>query len=272
VDGYFSDEIATMKKNEITWLLILALWAAAPHAASSQVAPTPVTPAPAAPPRMGVVIVVSGVCDDTDISDNLPQILFDRKLPLAIHTIRWCRWGVPGKDHKDSDARAKAASRLANYVKNYRALCPREKIYLIGHSDGTHIILSATDSLPANSVDRIVFMASTVSYSYDLRQALRCSRGGSDAIFSKQDNVVTNCIDHFGTADGRSVQAAGESGFAILPPAHPDAGLYRKLRQYCWDECMAWTGHRGGHNDFQCIGFLDAYVVPLMLSGDGLLK
>jgi pimeloyl-ACP methyl ester carboxylesterase len=242
------------------WVLILGLWLSSDRSAHAQPALGTYSP-----PRIGIVFVINGSGDATSISDNFAQIFPARDVPLAIYTIRWCRHARLAKDHADYDAQIMAASRLAHLVADYRAAHPDEKIFLISHSAGAHVLLEAMNLLPPNSVDRIILMASSVSYSYDLRSALRCSRGGIDALFSTEDRLVALGSELMGTADKKQVQPAGEVGFGVPSPTHPDAGLYANLRQYRWHPGLAWTGHRGGHSGFTCLGFLDACVLPMML-------
>jgi pimeloyl-ACP methyl ester carboxylesterase len=217
------------------------------------------------PVRAGVVVVLNGSGDYMTLSDNLEQIFCARKIPLAVYTLRWSRWSLGGKDHQDYEGQVMAAARLANYVGNYRATFPREKIYLIGHSTGNHVLLAATPLLPPQSVERIVLLAPTVSYRYNIRSALLSSRCGVDSLYSKGDQIVMLARENYGTADRRDELCAGEIGFAVPPPAHPDACHYKNLRQCCWNPTMEWTGHHGGHGGFIQACYLDAYVRPLLL-------
>jgi pimeloyl-ACP methyl ester carboxylesterase len=218
--------------------------------------------------RAGTIFVVNGSGDSTTLSENCTEIIREHRFPLATYTLRWCQWADGPKDHCDYDAQIRGARRLADCIIRYRAAHPGEQIYLIGHSAGVHVILEAANQLPPDSVDRIVLLASSVSYCYDLRNALRCSREGIDAMYSKEDQVVALGSELLGTADNQFVKPAGAVGFLVPPPTDPDACLFAKLRQYRWHPNIAWTGHWGGHSGFTCHGFLDAYVFPKMLSNN----
>jgi pimeloyl-ACP methyl ester carboxylesterase len=232
---------------------------------AASTAATAQTPPPI-PSRQGIIFVVDGAGGSSDLAKGLAKILADRCAPFTVQSIRWCKHDWATTNHKDFDARIHAARTLAGCIAAHRAVYPQEKIVLIGNSTGTHVVLAATEMLPADSVERIVVMASTVSAGYDLRPALRCSRDGVVALFSREDNVVAVAGDAFGTADRRhDVQVAGENGFAVPRPSHPDADLFRKLRQVAWDPSMEWTGHLGGHAGFLRPRFVSAYVVPLLL-------
>lgn len=216
--------------------------------------------------KLGILFVVDGSGDDTSIADNMPPILHMRGVPLAVHSIRWCRHGLPAKDHRDHAAHLDHAGRLASKIAWYRATYPNEKIHVIGHSAGTHVVLAAMHSVPPGSVDRIVLTGPTVSQLHDLRPALRASRGGIDVFFSSEDQVAQLAQEFVGNADRLPGRSAGETGFVIPPPTEPDAHLYRNLRQYRWTPDWRAFGHRGGHLDFPTARFLDSAVLPTMLS------
>jgi pimeloyl-ACP methyl ester carboxylesterase len=216
--------------------------------------------------RIGVVVCANGAGGDTSMSANLGEIIAARGIPLAVHTIYWSRFEAPVKDHLDEDGMEAGGRRMANYARNYRAAFPAERIFLLGHSDGTSIVLRAADRLPPAAVDRIVLLAASVSWKYDLRQALRSSCGGVDAMISPLDRLLYTAATEVGTADRKWISAAGEVGFGLLPPNHPDCYLYQNLRQYRWNPLYPWIGHRGGHVDYTYLAFLEAHVLPFFLA------
>jgi pimeloyl-ACP methyl ester carboxylesterase len=203
------------------------------------------------------------------VSENIAEVIAARRYNLSIMTLHWCRYNQMVKDHMDYPGQLAGARRLADHLACLRAACPERKLYVIGHSAGTHVVLVAAGMLPPGIIDRIVLLAPSVSYCFDLRAALRCSREGIDCFFSTQDQLVSIGAEYYGTADRKMTLTAGEVGFARLPPEHPDAPLYCKLRQYPWNRSMVWTGHKGGHYGFTGARFLDAYVVPMMLCPSG---
>jgi pimeloyl-ACP methyl ester carboxylesterase len=155
-----------------------------------------------------------------------------------------------------------AAAVLAERVVRSRQQTPQDKVYLIGHSAGAHVVLLAGEMLPAGYVERIVLIAPAVSHRYDLRRALSCSRHGIDSFHSGRDFMVAGAM-LVGTADGQVGQAAGKIGFTPVPASEPDGALYLNLRQHAWNENMAQTGHHGGHFGMARGNFLQTYVAPL---------
>jgi pimeloyl-ACP methyl ester carboxylesterase len=226
---------------------------------------------PAGQPASGLdmVFIINGSAAGTSVTENLTTVIAKHRLAMNTDTIAWCRWGSQVGDHTDYWAQVYAANCLAGKIADYHARWPKSKIYLIGHSAGTHITLLAAGKMPPNTIERVVLLAPSVSTFFDLRPALRASRKGIDCYFSFDDNLVSVGTWKFGTADGLFVKSAGEIGFTPLPPNVPDASLYQKVHHFPWAPEMEWTGHRGGHYGPTSEGFLDFYVLPVML-GHGL--
>jgi pimeloyl-ACP methyl ester carboxylesterase len=143
---------------------------------------------------------------------------------------------------------------LACRVNAYLEQCPHARIYLIGHSAGTAVILAACACLPPGSVTRVILLAPSVSCSYDLRPALLAAYEGVDAFYSHRD-MVSLSMSVAPTADLRwFVGAAGYSGFRSA--CGEDAALYANLRQY--PNCY------GGHFHCNQAAFLRDHVIPLL--------
>lgn len=223
----------------------------------------------AQPTRTGIIFIVNGSGDNTSITDNIGPVLHHRCVPLAVHTLRWCPTGTPAFDHLGYEAQMESAAKLADRIATYRALYPKEKIYVVAYSAGTHVALAAARKLPADSVDRIVLMAPNVSRYHDLRPALRASRGGIDHFYSGEDQVASIFVDSLGNGDRLPGLGAGEVGFSPPPPGCPDAHLYQKLRQHRWNPHWRTWGHHGGHAGFTRETFLDAVLLPTLLADGG---
>jgi pimeloyl-ACP methyl ester carboxylesterase len=222
-------------------------------------------PAPGPGGGLDIIFVINGSAAGTSVTENLTSVIAKHRLAINTDTIAWCRWGSQIQDHTDYWAQIYAANCLAAKIADYHARWPKSKIYLIGHSAGTHITLLAAGKMPPNTLERVVLLAPSVSTCFDLRPALRASRKGIDCYYSFDDNIVAVGTWKFGTADRLFVKSAGEIGFTRLAPNLPDAGLYQKLHQFRWTPEMAWTGNRGGHYGPTSEGFLDFYVLPVML-------
>ena len=135
-------------------------------------------------------------------------------------------------------------------------------MFVVAHSAGAVVALTAAERLPAGAVDRIILLAPAVSPGYDVRQALKASRHGVDVFYSSTD-MMSRGLALTGTADGSNVPSAGANGFA-----DPQGAGSSSLRQYGYTREMSRTGHLGGHYGWTKIGFLRDYVVPMLAAGD----
>ena len=216
----------------------------------------------------GIIFVANGSGDSTQVTENLCDVLSVTKWPLKVATTRWSGFGGPSRDHNDVARHRGFGLLMACRIKEAQKACPGAKIYLMGHSSGTHVVLAAAESLPPGSVDRIVLLAPSVSCTYDLRRALKTSREGIDVYYSLHDGVLDFAGDAFGTADGiRDVPAAGQVGFRCPPKSVPGAQLYLQLRQYPWRPGVYdATCNQGYHYGPTNYNFLRLVVLPNMVS------
>ncbi len=217
---------------------------------------------------VGVVFVANGSGDFRTLSTNLGRVGAETSTPLQIETVLWshgfCRYIT---DHVDHANHFTQGVRLASDVTAYRQACPGRAVYLIGHSAGCAVVLAAAERLPADSVDRLILLAPSVCVSYDLRPALRTARCGIDVFHSDEDSVILGLgMKIVGTADHSCRTAAGQYGFRPVIACPADAVLYGRLRQHPWDPVVAWSGNGGGHYGSNQVGFLRAYLLPLLVA------
>jgi pimeloyl-ACP methyl ester carboxylesterase len=219
-----------------------------------------------APPAM--IFVANGSGDSTSVTENLGMVIADARLPFRVNTVRWTSYGGSAQDHKHVANHRYFGGLMAARVEDFRKHCPAVRVYLMGHSSGTHVVLAAAECLPPGSIERIVLLAPAVSCSYDLRQAIKATRSGIDVYYSPLDQVLDNAVVSFGTADGvRGTSAAGQVGFRGPPHTVPDANLYGLVRQYPYDPALyEGTGHQGGHNGPTRVAFLRLVALPNMLT------
>jgi pimeloyl-ACP methyl ester carboxylesterase len=206
-----------------------------------------------------IVFIANGSGDSTSVSDNLAMVR-GAGSPLSLQTVPWCRTGVMWIDYKDLNAQLQLAGHLAHCVQAIRHSGTPCKIVFIGHSAGTHVVLAAAEKLPPASIERIVLLSSSLSYSYDLSCALRATVHGIDNFYSGYDGLLPN-TDKLGTTDGRYTISGGLIGFR--PPPAADIGAYGNLRQYGWHEAMPG---QGGHYVWTQPYNLRAYIMPLLLN------
>jgi pimeloyl-ACP methyl ester carboxylesterase len=196
----------------------------------------------------------------------LRQTVIRDQVPLEVHSFHWthgyCRI-VSDQMHASHVRRE--GRRLADLVQSCRAESPDRPIYLVGHSAGCGVVLTAAEELPPGSVERVVLLAPAVSVKHDLRPVLACACQGVDVFYSHHDWVCLGIgVLVAGTTDRCWTLAAGKVGFQPVAFGPEDEALFRKLRQYPWDASLSWTGHKGGHYGPYQPGFLRTFVLPLL--------
>ncbi len=217
-------------------------------------------------PQRDVLFVVPGTGNSPSLPNNMRQLVAEERLPLFVESFEWTHGsGRYVIDQIDYDNIRCKGRELAGQISAYRQMCPDARIYVVAHSAGSAVVLNAAESLPPNSVTRIVFLAPAVSEGADLRCALRASQQGIDAFISERDRWVLGAATGvLGTADRQKAAAAGRVGFRPVVCTPEDAALYEKLRQHPWERCVVWTGNTGGHTGAYQPAFLRAYVLPLL--------
>src|SRR5882724_5974600 len=187
--------------------------------------------------RPGVVVTVEGIGGVDLLPRTANTSLHKVGLPHEVRNFRWSHGtGRFLIDLQDTQHLIKKADELAQYLIRVRAEAPERPLYVVAKSAGTGLTLFALGQVPPGTVDRAILISSAVSPSFDLRQALRGTRGEIVAFHSRNDQVVLNWgTSHFGTADRYYGPSAGLRGF--VPPADLDQEgreLYRRLVQVAW--------------------------------------
>jgi len=158
--------------------------------------------------------------------------------------------------------REEAAKVAAIITKLYRD-DPRRKIYLTGHSGGTGIAVWALERLPDDvQVESLLLLASALSPTYDLSDALRHVRGKAVALSSTYDPVLGIGTRMFGTIDGVKTDAAGRVGFQRPPGA--DEAQYAKLVEVPYDRAWIELSHIGDHIGMMMRPFAREILAPLV--------
>lgn len=198
-------------------------------------------------------------------STALERAVADACLPLEVVVVEWSQGSVVA-DHTDWEHAQEQGCRLAERIASYHQAHPSQAIYLVAHSAGSGVALTAAAAVPPNVVNRIVLLAPSVSTEYDLRPALRGTKDGIDVFYSRRDVFSLGFGVRFvGTSDGgQGCQAAGRFGFQAQAETPEDELLYAKLRQYPWDRCQARAGNPGFHSGARRPRFLHEFVLPLL--------
>ncbi len=217
--------------------------------------------------QRGMIFVANGAGGWHATSDTLHEAVTAEHVPLGVTAVEWSHGqGRFLADEMDAPYAREAGAQLAAQIAAYLSSYPNGDVYLVGHSAGSAVVLSAAAHLPAGSVERVILLAPSVSADYDLRDALRATRSGIDVFYSRRDRAYLGVgVAIVGTADGCwGCAAAGRVGFRPVIETPADKQLYAKLHQHGWDEQIAWTGNHGGHYGCHEAKHVRAYVLPLL--------
>lgn len=163
---------------------------------------------------------------------------------------------------QDYKCNQRRAGELARQLVLWRKSHPQTRLYLVGFSGGTGIILFTCAKLPEDfAIERVVFLASGLSPGADLTPLLRRSRRGLVNFHSAGDTVMLrDFTTRHGTMDRQYGPAAGFQGFH----APRDAALAAKLTQIAWTAAMKSEGHGGDHIGPLAAPFVRRRVLPLL--------
>jgi pimeloyl-ACP methyl ester carboxylesterase len=216
----------------------------------------------------GIIFAVDGAGGFLATSKAVTQVVAEDHLSMEVVPVEWSHgYGRFVADQVCWTYTQECGCKLAQEITAYHQSFPQAKIFLIAHSAGSGVAITAAEALPPDSIDRIVLLSPSVSSDYDLRPALRAAREGVDVFYSRRDVAQLGVgIALLGTVDRCwGCAAAGRVGFQPQVQCPEDSVLYGKLRQHPWDPALAWTGNRGGHEGSRQPDFLRAFVLPLLL-------
>lgn len=215
--------------------------------------------------QSGVVFAINGSGTLEITSTALERAVAKACLPLEVVTVEWSQGSVVA-DHTDWQHAQEEGCKLADQIATYRQAHPGHAIFVVAHSAGSGVGLTAAAAVPPGTVNRIILMAPSVSIDYDLRPALRGTRDGIDVFYSRRDVFSLGFgVGFLGTSDGgQGCQAAGRFGFRYEAETPEDEVLYAKLRQHPWERCQARFGNHGFHSGTSRPRFLATYVLPLL--------
>ncbi len=221
---------------------------------------------PAAPPvRPGVVFVVGGIGGFDILGPSARWAFPHAGLPHEVREFVWTHgWGQMFKDLQDVRHLLRKAAELAAEIRRVKEKDPACLVYLVAKSGGTGLVLAAAEQLPPQTLERIVLLSAAVAPSYDLRAALRATRGQIVSFYSKHDRFILGWgTNQFGTVDRQYGPGAGLCGFR-LPPGltGQDFNLYDRLVEIPWEPRMISEGYTGTHFGTSLPAFLEKEVAP----------
>ncbi len=219
-------------------------------------------------PRPGVVFLVGGV-GGIDLMGPAARWAFRCVgVPHDMVPFVWTTGaGRLLRDLQDTRNLTARADELAALICRLKSEDPTRPVYVVGHSGGTGLALAAVERLPGATVERVVLLSAAVSPGYDLRPALRATRGEVVSYHSPLDLFWLGWgTTQFGTIDRVYAPSAGLLGFAE-PAGLDEEGrqLYGRLVQVGWEPSRLLANHGGLHVSTILPGFLSRHVAPWLM-------
>jgi hypothetical protein len=221
---------------------------------------------PAPDRAVAVVFCADGAGGLGETTDTLADVSAAEGVPLRVERVEWSHGaGRFLLDHLDWRNLQIKGEDLARKARQWQTRSPGSRICFVGQSAGCAVLLLAAEAMPADSVDRVVLLAPSVSSRYDLRPALRATREGIDVFYSERDWFVLGLGTVLsGTTDRHLPPVAGRVGFRRTVANAGDEALFARLRQHPWGREVEQTGRTGGHYGALEAGHVRARILPML--------
>jgi predicted esterase len=224
--------------------------------------------APPPQPPEAAIFVADGAGNFQACSLALREAASGDKAPPFIHTFEWSHgYGRILSDQLNFHYAQSAGVALAGQIEEFHQRHPRCRIFLLGHSAGSSVVLSALEHVRPGLVERAFLVAPSVSSRYDLTAALTNVKHAIHVYHSRHDWCYLGLATHFiGTQDRKWLEpASGRVGFRFDPKTPEQEALALKLKQHPWKQSDGQTGHLGGHFGAYQPEFLRRNVLPLTI-------
>ncbi len=147
-------------------------------------------PAPVPKPS-GLVFVVGGVGGVDMVGPSVRKALPKYGLRHEVRVFVWTHGtGKILRDLQDTPHLLQKADELASEILRAREEQPDRPIFVVAKSGGAGLSLLAAERLPPCTLERIILLSAAVTPTYDLRPALRATRGEIVSFYSSNDWLV----------------------------------------------------------------------------------
>jgi len=248
------------------WFGVLLFFACAASGCSSFHLTKSIAP-PTQPPETAI-FVADGAGNFQACSLALREAASRDKPPAFVSTFEWSHgYGRILADQLDFDYARAAGRALAQQIEDFHDRLPKCRIFVLGHSAGSSVVLSALENVRPNLVERAFLIAPSVSARYPLTPALKNVRHAIHVYYSRHDYYYLGLATHvIGTQDRKWLErASGRVGFRYQQSTPEEQALACKLIQHPWKQSDGQTGHFGGHFGPYQPEFLRRNVLPLTI-------
>lgn len=176
----------------------------------------------------------------------------------------WSAYLGPAHDHLVTAKSKQIALRLAREITVTSRRNPKDKLYVMGLSAGTAVVLSALEQLPDDvQIEDVVLFSPSVSSRHDLRRALQRVHRNIYATCSRNDGILPGLMVN---ADGVGGRPAGISGFVIPPGKESRAAApYERVVNLPWRPAYISFDWTGGHAAVTHSRFVESVIAPRIL-------
>lgn len=208
-------------------------------------------------------------CDGAGWYTGGPRVksgLEDHGFDGAFETFSWSTLLGPGTDHLIAARSQGLAKRLAKRIEKYHEEYPQAKIYMMGLSAGTSVVLGALEHLPKNfRIDNVVLLSPSVSASRDLVPAMRHVGGCLYSTSSRKDAILGPMVVN---ADGGDGPPAGLRGFRRPRRRRTDTTRsYARVVNLPWQPAYLAYDWDGGHTSVTNPKFIKSVIAPRLFCG-----
>lgn len=220
------------------------------------------------PPKSpeAAIFIADGAGNFKNCSRSVAEAVSRDHDSTLVHTFDWSHgYGKVLADQLGFEYAQEAGRGLARQIEEFHEHAPHCRIFVLGHSAGSSVALSALEHVSPGVVERGFLIAPSVSARYPVEPALKNVKHALHVYYSKHDWWYLGVATHvLGTQDRKFVEpAAGRVGFRV----DSNDPLFTKLKQHPWKPADAQTGHFGGHFGPYHPEFIRRNILPLTIRG-----
>ena len=188
---------------------------------------------------------------------TVPQGLKAAGYPGHVEVFIWTSSFNPAVDQINMPGNKFRAAILSGKINDYLRRYPDNNVDLIALSAGTGIATWAVEGVSDKyKVANLVLLGSSLSYDYDMSEALSHMKGKIYVYYSPHDEVLTTGARALGTVDRKFVDGAGLRGL------HPNGQSSPRVVNIGWNSRYSRLGWAGSHTDATSQAFVQHEIAP----------